>query len=146
MGNNEPESNLLDPDVGALYQLQDALCHLAEEADAQREYLLRHGYGDCLDELALDLAAWYEPGKNWEFHKLLTEGQLAAVGILDAQLAQMSEAEARHLWRSAALNEPAWVEVRRLAREALHTFGFEWHSGLRLQLMERWPSSWWHDL
>src|SRR5260370_24328504 len=146
MSNPESESNQIDPDVGALYQLKDALCHLAEEADAQRNYLLRYGYGDCLDELALQLGAWYEPGEKWEFHKLLTIEQLGAVGTLDVQLAQISEAGLSHLWWSETLNEPAWMEVRLLDREALHTFGFEWHPGLRRELMERWPSSWRHDL
>jgi hypothetical protein len=136
------QSNVIDPDVGALYQLQDALCLLAEEGDEQRDYLLRHGFGDGLDELALDFAAWYAPGQNWEFHKLLSMGQLEAVGTLDAQLTRMSEPELGHLWWSKALNEPAWAEVRLLARKALHGFGFEWHSGLRRELIARWPTSW----
>ncbi len=79
MGNDESAYNLIDADVAALYQLEDALCLLAEEVDAQRDYLLRHGYGDCLDELALQLAAWYEPGRKWVFHKLLSNAQLEAV-------------------------------------------------------------------
>ncbi len=43
MENEALDRDKIDSDVGALYQLQDALCLLADEADAQGDYLLRHG-------------------------------------------------------------------------------------------------------
>ena len=52
------QENQIDADFGALYQLQDAICLLASSSEVQADYLNRHGYGECLDELALNLEAW----------------------------------------------------------------------------------------
>ncbi len=88
------------------------------------------------------LGAWYAPGERWEFHKLLSLEQLEAIGTVDAQLERMSGPEMERLWSSESLNEPAWTDVRQLARRALQAFGFAWHPDLRRELSKRWPTSW----
>jgi hypothetical protein len=50
----------------------------------------------------------------------LTAPQADAVRALDGQLDRMSgEANAHHWTNNALVSDPAWVEVRRLARECL---------------------------
>lgn len=136
---------MIDPDTGALYQLQDALCVLASDAAFQAEYVLRHGYGENLDELALEFNAWYEAGEVWVFHKNLTAEQLASLYRLDRQLDAMSGKENAQLWWAEALGDETWVRVRRFAKEALKTFGLEFGPGLRQKLWKRWPERWVRD-
>jgi hypothetical protein len=108
------EPNESDADRGALYQLQVAICLLASGAEVQIDYLERHGFGDCLDELALNLEAWFLAGETWEFHRILSREQIASLERVDGQL----------------------------AREALQALGYEFEPDLREVLRRRWPASW----
>lgn len=134
--------NEIDSATGALYQLQDAVCLLASEPEHQADYLDRHGYGTCLDELALNLDAWYHTGETWEFHRLLNADQLASLELLDKQLEWMSREENKGLWLTDALNSQEWMLVRQLGRNVLDAFGYEFQTGLRRELSRRWPDSW----
>ncbi len=136
------QDNHIEPDLGALYQLQDAICLLASSSEVQADYLHRHGYGECLDELALNFGAWYQTDETWEFHRILMDGQLAALEPLDKQLDRMSGEENEELWSTDALDGSEWMMVRQLAREALRAFGYEFHPELRRELSHRWPDSW----
>jgi hypothetical protein len=76
------------------------------------------------DELALDFDDWYRVVTSSNI-ELLAPEEKAALAALDHQVDRMSDSNNEALWTDDALcYDPAWEEVRRLARDVLCIFGW----------------------
>jgi hypothetical protein len=93
--------------------LVSALERLAMPADSQIRYLTALGVAPCADELALEFDDAL-PGAP------LSPAEKAHLSALDRYLSRMSGPSHASLWTTGALVTSAeWIEVRRLARQAL---------------------------
>jgi hypothetical protein len=97
--------------------LREALERLAADAETQAAYLGQIGTWPSLDELALTLDDVAAASESWASPALR-----GRVRDLMQALDEMSGAENASHWRPEALHEPEWVNVRRLAADALATF------------------------
>ena len=80
-------------------------------------------YARTADELALDFENWSSAVRESDEADLSGE-QIAALAELDRRLHVMSTGDP-DVWSPVALAEdPQWVEIRRLASEALAAFGW----------------------
>ncbi len=98
-------------------QFRQTLVRLASSASEQESYLRTLGTAPSADELALEFSDAFAVVKEQ-----LGESARAVSSRLDRHLEEMSGRDYGDIWTVDALHAaPVWGQVRRLAREALHT-------------------------
>ncbi len=101
-------------------QLESSLELLASGAIEQRRFLERQRLAPCVDELALLLEDFVVMAPAAVRDGALSEGQAAAIQQVSDFTGSFSGERNAPLWHVDALDSAwQWVEVRRLAREAL---------------------------
>ncbi len=100
-----------------LQWLVSALEHLAMPADAQVRYLIDKGVAPSADELGLEFDDALAGAP-------LSDAERSQLRALDGYLSRMSGPTHASLWTTEALQSRSeWVEVRRLALQALGSIG-----------------------
>ena len=107
--------------MDVLRQLEWSLQALAQPGDVQLSLFPRDVV--IADELALEFDNWYRTAKQ-DATRYSPE-QAGALGALDAKLQCMSGIGKPHWSDHALCHDPEWEDIRRLARLALHVFGWK---------------------
>lgn len=103
--------------------MKKALEILALPPDEQAAYLLKGGYGDCADELALEFDDAYQIIKRYFGKQRLPTEAEHLLESIHSQLQSMSGPQNSRFWTTAALEKmPEWASIRALALRARQTF------------------------
>lgn len=103
--------------------MEKALDTLALPPNEQAAYLLKGGYGDCADELALEFDDAYQIIRGYFGKQRLQAEAENLLESIHSQLQSMSGPEHSGFWTTAALKKmPEWTSIRALALRARRTF------------------------
>lgn len=105
--------------------MKEALETLALPPNEQASYLVKGGYGDCTDELALEFDDAYQTIKGYFGKKRLPSEAERLLESIHVQLKSISGPQHSEFWTASALKEKGeWKSIRDLAflaRQVLRT-------------------------
>lgn len=103
--------------------MKEALETLALPPNEQAAYLLKGGYGDCTDELALEFDDAYQIIKGYFGKQRLPSEAENLLESIHSQLNSISGPQHSEFWTTVALKErQEWASIRELALRARQTF------------------------
>ncbi|GAA4888229.1 hypothetical protein ACFPM3_18335 [Streptomyces coeruleoprunus] len=118
----------LDPFFGRRL-LIESLAVLAADAQAQVDWLVRHGV--MADEIALDFDHAFRVAEAMMAEGRLASGVMADLQEIDVTFSRMSGGESADRWtRNALSTDDGWALARRLARRVLLAELGEWRQPL----------------